>query len=111
MAQCYNCHKEISYLAFTIGTFRKISKNFGRSKQTPISECPHCGVEFQETATTAYGFLLVAIPVILGIMKTLQSLKIDLQNDVFALFGIFLSILILNMLWWKFVSKVREPNW
>jgi hypothetical protein len=110
MAKCYNCHKEISYFSFWLGSFKNMRENFWRSKQLQISDCPHCGAKCQETPATAYTFIALVMIVALAVMKSMKSLNVQLQNETLFAISVFIFVLVAANLWWKFVSKLKEPG-
>jgi len=110
MAQCYQCRKGVSYFSFWKGCFKNLRRNFWRSRQLPISNCPHCGVECQETALTAFGFLILVVGIIFGFMKTIEFFDIELENDLGVILGIVIFVFVFGNLWWRFVSKLKEPS-
>jgi hypothetical protein len=108
MAQCYACNQEIAYFSMGVNVLKHFRRNFGR-KTLPIFICPHCGVECQETAKTVYSFLLLFVIALIGVFMFVHSQHISISND-FAYLAVCLSgYLILHYLWWKFVSKLKEP--
>jgi len=111
MAKCYNCGGEIGYFSFWRGCFKNLSVNFRRSKQRPISNCPHCGAGVQENAGTAYGFLGFIIGFFLVAYIIVDSLKIELPGDLAVILTVFITAIILQSAWWKFISKLQKPDY
>jgi hypothetical protein len=108
MAQCYSCGQEIPYFSMGIGIFKCFRRNFYR-KTLPVFNCPHCSIECQETARTVYSFLLLFVIALIGGLWFVRSRHISISNDL-AYFTVCLSVyFVLHYLWWKFVSKLKEP--
>lgn len=110
MAKCYQCKRDIPYLSFWIGCFKHLGKNLFRSKQLPISNCPHCKVPCQETAASSFSFLFVVVIVVFSFMKTTELADIHFNNDLYVLAGVFIFLFIIHNLWWRLISKLREPS-
>jgi hypothetical protein len=91
-----------------VGVYRKIGRNLRRNPLF-IFDCPHCGEECQETSETAYGFLIAMLLLIfasVGLLRRLDQSVIDST-------GFFLSfmalVFALHSLWWRHISKTKEP--
>jgi len=110
MAKCYKCEQEIGYWQAIRGTWRRgyILKNFWR-KNLLVFDCPHCGIQCQETALTYYSFVGLFV---FGFLGVNILLGVDLKNLFESLNGIlaFLAAMtIANYLWWKAFAILKEP--
>jgi len=110
MARCHNCGEEIGFFVFWKRSFRYLGSNIFRSRQMPVSDCPNCGIPCQESPVTAFGFLFLMVAFLFGVIKIPEWLNIKLQNDL-VMFTIIFSVLFFGaILWWKNVSKLKQPS-
>jgi hypothetical protein len=108
MARCYACDEEIGYLAFFAGTFKYLGRNMWR-RTLPVFDCPRCGTECQERASTAYGFAGVAATV--GVIAAIALRRPHAAYGVGALiFGILVPLIVAHVAWWRWVSQLKEPH-
>jgi hypothetical protein len=108
MARCHACEEDIGYLAFFTGTFKYLRRNMWR-RTLPVFDCPRCGTQCQERASTAYGFLVVAVA--LGIIAAIVLRRPHAVHSGAASFFAFLAPLIVaHVAWWRWVSQLKEPH-
>lgn len=113
MARCYSCNKDIGCFAYLKGVFKQYRRNRIGRRALTVFNCPHCGIECQETAVTALPPAFLIIGILYGFMKVIDYLNIDLEHGNIGLVlitGMFIFMLVCWVLWWKFVSKLKEPH-
>jgi|GEM_PF-4167211 len=110
MAHCYNCGERVGVFRFWLGAFRHLGRNFWRSKQLPISNCPHCGSEIQETPLTSFGFLGIFIAVLLIAMQVIERMQLAASHEDRAYIGLIVFLILGQWTWWRYVSKLKKPS-
>jgi hypothetical protein len=108
MAKCSNCDGEISFMSFFLSGFTNYRVNFFRSKCNPIVTCKHCGTEnVQETMSVLIG---VAALFVSGLIVVMLSIRIGHDDGSRSyLIYTFLVLLVVQYVWWRFFTKLREP--
>ena len=108
MAQCHACGEEIGYGSFVFGVMKRFGRNLMR-RTMPVFDCPKCGVECQERASTTYGFILVfAVAAFLSVYVLLRA-HVEIGEGTFMACGLGLG-LAAHYGWWRRVSQLKEPH-
>lgn len=110
MARCYACDERISYRSFVFGTLKYFRRNMLR-RTLPVFDCPSCGVECQERASTTYGFLVAFfVPAFLAVFGLGRALALaEIGGVTLAMGGLGLCF-VAHYAWWHRISKLKLPH-
>ena len=108
MAKCSNCDSEIPFLAYCLSGFTNFRTNVRRSKCNPVVTCKHCGCQNVQESMSVLGGVVVVVASGLVILILARKTGHILDRQSYLMYGIPL-IFLLQYVWWKFVTKLREP--
>ncbi len=108
MALCFDCHKNVGYIAMLCGAWHHLKRNFIR-KNLMVFDCPHCGALCQEKAWSYYAHLLIFVAAMLLLV---QMRWIDLQTfpEWQYITTMLACYFISSIPWWKYVTQLKEPH-
>jgi hypothetical protein len=107
MAKCSNCDSEISYLSYGLSGFTNFRVNFFRSKCNPVVICKHCGCENVQESMSVLGGVMVLFAggVVIFVLARRTGYNPDSR---FWLMSALPFLFLLQYVWWKFFTKLRE---
>lgn len=114
MAHCYKCRRTIKFSEFWKASYESYQKN--KYKKEPFTfmqkfNCPYCGVETQQTYFSSYGTIASLIIFLGGVAALIKDgAKSSLFQNIIFLLSFVAATVIVNFLWWNYLSVLKKTD-